>query len=119
MEVELDMYYFFFDESYGDDADRKKIIVACWGVEQGRLNSRGDLLYEIFKRPIEDRICSAIEGLDGLALVANATLERSLFRSGEIDGTDDIPKMARADNVWSQCVIFAVAELIRQHLLAG
>lgn len=113
------MHYFFLDESYRGDPDRREIVVACWGVEQGRLNRRGELLNELFKPPIEEQICSALKGLDALALVASATLEKSLYRSGEIDGTDDIPAMARADNIWSQCIIFSVATLILEHWCSG
>ena len=113
------MHYFFLDESYRDDSDRREIVIACWGVEQGRLNRRGALLNLFFRPPIDEQIPSNLKALDALAIVASAKLEKSLFRTGEIDGTDDIPKMARADNVWSQCVIFAIGTLILQHLLDG
>src|SRR5439155_17314013 len=93
--------------------------LACWAAEQGRFNHGGDLLNGVFTPPLEKHICSALKGLDALAVVASATLEKSLYRTGEIDGTDDIPAMARADNIWSHCVTFAVATLILELLNGG
>jgi hypothetical protein len=113
------MHYFFVDESYRDDLAQRTIMVGCWAVEQGRLNQREELLRQAFRPPVEDGICSVLKGLDALALVASATLDKSLWRTGEIDGTDDIPAMARADNIWSHCVTFTAARLILQHLQSG
>jgi hypothetical protein len=53
-----------------------------------------------------------LESLGGWAVVAWEDLDERLFRAGETDGTDDIPSMARADNIWSQCFIFVVGNLI-------
>lgn len=106
------MYHFFIDESYREDDTKRTITVACWAVPQARLNPQGESLSRIFRRPIEAQICSAIRGLDGFALVASACLDKSLCRAGEVDGTDDIPAMARTDNAWTQCTTFAIARLI-------
>ena len=113
------MHYLFLDESYTDDGGRREIVIASWAVEQGRLNSRGEWLNEVFKTPVLEHINSVFEALDALALVASATLEKSLFRTGEIDGTDDVPAMARADNIWSHGVIFTVGTLILEHIRTG
>lgn len=113
------MHYLFVDESYRNFDDRRTVIVATWAVQQGRWNRRVPRLNELFKPPIEKRINSMLEELDAFAVVASATLERSLFRAGEIDSTDDIPAMARTDNVWSICVSFAIAYLIKQLLDLG
>jgi hypothetical protein len=53
-----------------------------------------------------------LESLDAWAAVAWADLDERLFRAGETDGTDDILSMARTDNIWSQCFIFLVGNLI-------
>lgn len=113
------MHYLFVDESYREEPNRRAILVASWAVEQGRLNRNVQRLNEFFKPPILARINSTLEDLDGLALVANATLEKSLFRTGEVDGTDDIPAMARADNIWSVSVTHAIASLILELLHCG
>jgi hypothetical protein len=113
------MHYLFLDESYVDHCDRREILVAAWAVDQGRLNNRGERLNEIFHTPVEEHISSTLEDLDALALVANAVLQKSLFRTGEIDGTDDIPAMARADNIWSQSVLFTVGTLVLEHWRTG
>jgi hypothetical protein len=116
---EFDMHYFFLDESYRDEGARRTITVACWGVEQRRLDPQGEALKHVFRPPIETQICSAIMALDAVALVVSATLDKSLYRTGEIDGTDDVPAMARADNIWTQCITFAIATLILKHLQNG
>ena len=61
-----------------------------------------------------------LEALGAWALIARGSFENGTYRIGERDSTDDIGDMARADNVWSQCVIFAtgmlIKELIRQNV---
>jgi hypothetical protein len=57
--------------------------------------------------------------LDARASISIAEIENAQFRPGEIDGTDDIPKMARTDNVWSQCAIYGVSGLIVDLVEAG
>lgn len=114
----IDVHYLFLDETYRDaEPDRKAIIVGAWAAEQDRLNKRVKLLRELRNRgksPFWDRMNFALEALDGLAIVAAATLDRSLFRAGEMDGTDDIEAMARPDNIWSVSVSFAIANLIKE-----
>jgi hypothetical protein len=53
-----------------------------------------------------------LESLDGAALTAKATLDGWLFRSGEIDRTNDIPAMARTDLIWSMSAIFVLGKLV-------
>ena len=60
-----------------------------------------------------------LESLEAWALVALADLDEGLFRTGETDGTDDIPSMARADNIWSQCFIFVAGNLIAKMVYEG
>jgi hypothetical protein len=114
------VHYLFLDETYRDVVDGRVIVVASWAVEQGRLNDRIHKLNELRqqgKASILERIDSTLESLDALALVAWARLEKSLFRPGVIDGTNDIPAMARPDTIWSISIIFVVGYLIKQVLL--
>lgn len=109
------MHYLFLDEAYHDVPGGRAIVVAAWATDQAKLNDRIQLLDGLRqhgKSPILERIVSVFESLDAQALVARAELPGSVFRSGEIDGTNDVPAMARADNIWSTIVIFAVAHLI-------
>src|SRR5271165_756946 len=57
--------------------------------------------------------------LPGRAGGSPFVLDEKLFRTGEIDGTDDIPSMSRSDNIWSQCFIFAVGNLIANAVYVG
>ena len=59
------------------------------------------------------------ESLDAWAIVAWAYLDESLFRTGEIDGADDIRSMARSDNIGSQCFIFVGGNLIAKMVYEG
>ena len=62
------------------------------------------------------RRLAAIEALlrthHGFAMLVYADIPLGLLRPGEIDGTDDIPRMSRRDNLWSQVVLSAVAATI-------
>lgn len=45
----------------------------------------------------------------GAAVLAYAHLPDGVFCPDEIDGTADIPRMSRTDNIWSQMTLFAAA----------
>lgn len=118
------MHYFFLDESYPPPAPgQKKIVMAAWAVEQHTWGPNTARRFDLFKPPILERICSMLESLDGSAVAATATLDESLFRAGEIDGTNDIPSMARPDLIWSMSATFVlgilVLELLKQNREVG
>jgi hypothetical protein len=113
------MHYLFLDESYPPGLGRKTIIMAAWLVEQARFNRYFSTSPDLHRTPVLDGINSMLESLDGWAAVAWADLDESLFRTGETDGTDDIPSMARTDNIWSQCFIFVVGNLIAKVVYEG
>jgi hypothetical protein len=115
------MYYLILDEAYPPVAGGRAIVVAAWATDQAKLNDHVELLNELRRRgksPILERILSVFESLDAHAVVARAELPGSVFRSGETDGTNDVPAMARSDNIWSTSVIFTVNHLIPQLFLA-
>jgi hypothetical protein len=102
---------FVFDESY----PRKscgQIIFAGWAVEQDRLNRKPVPLQELSRTPVLSSIDGMLEDLDAWAVVTRASLDPALFRSGTIDGTDDVARMSRTDNVWATCSTFLVTTLI-------
>ena len=113
------MHYLFLDESYSREKERKTIIVTAWLVDQDAFNRFLSTSPDLYRTPILDRINSMLESLDAWAVVAWATLDEDIFKTGEIDGTDDIRSMARPDNIWSQCFVFAVANLIAKVAYEG
>ena len=113
------MHYLFFDERYVLRPDETTILMAAWAVEQDSLNRHVDRLPELYRPPILKAINSMFDSLDAHAVLATATLDTALYRSGETDGTDDIPSMARTDNAWSHCSVFLVATLIKDLLESG
>lgn len=113
------MHYLFLDESYSPGIGQKTIIMAAWLVEQARFNRYFSTSPDLHRTPVLDGINSMLESLDAWAVVAWADLDERLFRTGETDGTDDIPSMARTDNIWSQCFIFVVGNLIAKVVYEG
>ena len=93
------MHYLFLDESYSPGVGRKAIFMAAWLVEQARFNRYFSTSLDLHRTPVLDGINSMLESLDAWAVVARADLDEKLFRTGETDGTDDIPSMARTDNI--------------------
>ncbi len=113
------MHYLFLDESYSAATGRKTIIMAAWLVDQARFNRYFSTSPDLHRTPVLGGINSMLESLDAWALVARADLDEGLFRTGETDGTDDIPSMARPDNIWSQCFIFVAGNLIAKMVHQG
>jgi hypothetical protein len=93
------MHYLFLDESYPPTVGRKTIIMAAWLVEQARFSRYFSTSPDLHRTPVLDGINSMLESPDAWAVVAWADLDERLLRTGETDGTDDIPSMARTDNV--------------------
>jgi hypothetical protein len=105
------MHYLFFDESYSRKSCGQ-IIFAGWAVEQDRLNRKPVRLQELSRTPVLSSVNGMLEDLDAWAVVTRASLDPALFRSGEMDGTDDVARMSRTDNVWATCSTFLVTALI-------
>jgi hypothetical protein len=113
------MHYVFVDEAYSRTETRTKIAVASWAVEQAAWGRQAERFAELYRAPVLDSLGSMFDALDSRASISAADLKNTVFRSGEIDGTDDIPRMARTDNIWSQCALFGVSGLIRDLVEAG
>jgi hypothetical protein len=113
------MHYLFFDESYLLASGQTTIVMAAWAVEQDRLNRHVQRLPDLYRSPVMEAIKSMLESLDAQSVIATARLDATLYRGGEIDGTDDIPAMARTDNAWSACSVFLVGSLIKERFEAG
>ncbi|HZP63184.1 MAG TPA: hypothetical protein VFB28_07195 [Terriglobales bacterium] len=113
------MHYIFVDEAYSRTGSRTKIALASWAVEQVAWTRRVERLAELYKAPVLQSIATMFDRLDVRASICTSDLANTLYRSGEIDGTDDIARMARTDNIWSQCVIYGVGGVIRDLVQAG
>lgn len=103
------MYYAFFDESYQSDLG---IVMAAWAVEQDRYTRYQSHLPELYKTPVLNQIDSMLNSCDARAVLSAAKLPSETLRAGEIDGTNDVPRMARYDNVWSQSAVFLLSCLL-------
>jgi hypothetical protein len=111
------MYYFFLDEKLPPALPgRKKIVMVAWAVEQHRWGCQTATRFDFFKPPVLPRICTMLESLDAAAIAAEATLDASLYRSGEIDSTNDIPSMSRTNLIWSASATATLGTLVL-HLL--
>jgi hypothetical protein len=109
------MHSLFLDEAYHDVDGGRIIVVGAWAADQARFASHAHLLDELHqpgKSPLLKRIATVFESLNAQGLIAWAEMPGSIFRSGEVDRTNDIPAMARADNIWSTCMIYAICELL-------
>lgn len=109
------MHSLFLDEAYHDIDNGRRIVLGAWAVDQARLASHAPLLCELRKpgkSQLIKRIASVFESLNAQALIAWAELPGSIFRTGEVDRTSDIPAMARADNIWSMSMIYAIGQLL-------
>jgi hypothetical protein len=109
------MTYLFVDEKIEELSNHRRFIVCCaafyqsrWGSAWAEIRKIGQLRK---KRRLE-KIIRLLEETAGLALLGYADIPLSMIPSGEIDGTDDVPQMTRSDNIWSQCVLFAVAGML-------
>jgi len=60
-----------------------------------------------------------LKSIDAWAVVARASLDSHIFRTGEVDSTDDVAAMARTDTIWSVCGIFLVGSLIKELIRRG
>lgn len=113
------MHYIFADERYSESEGHRTIVVAAWAVNQSTLNSNLAQLHLPGRALLLARVESALEHLNAVAFVGRATLAKSVFRVGEVDGCDDIPAMARPDTVWSTATVFVVAGVLRDLCQSG
>lgn len=105
------MHYIFLDEKYSEEPGYRTIIVSAWAVNQNTLNNNSEQLDLPVRAPLEG-IVAALDNLAATGYVGRARLARSVFRPGEVDGCDDVPRMARTNTVWSMAMVFAVARAL-------
>lgn len=109
------MHYLFLDESYPRVESGKDFVFAAWAVEQEDFLLSLPRLQESYVRKEYRSINSVdamLQSVDAWAVVSRSSLDSPIYRTGEVDGTDDVSGMARCDNIWSVCATFTVAKLI-------
>lgn len=101
----------FLDERR-EELDRvTRMIVGCclfghdrWLTLYGREAVVGSVRRKRRLQAIDDLLSS----VGGVGVLVYADLPGELLSQHEIDGTSDIPRMSRTDNVWSQLMLSAV-----------
>lgn len=106
------LFYIFCDEKYLDLNGFRRIIAAYFAVPQDSWN-RMSLDRRVLRVPQNTTRIACIEKLlhdtNGFASLTYADLESSFLLRGERDGTNDVPDMARYDNVWSAVIAYGLA----------
>jgi hypothetical protein len=101
----------FLDERFEELGQRTRMIVGCclfghnrWMALHGREAEVGRARR---KRRVQ-AIDNLLSSIGGVGVLVYADLPGELLTPHEIDGTADIPRMSRIDNVWSQLTLSAV-----------
>ena len=105
-------FLMFVDERITATDNFERFIVGCLVVERQRwanLHSCTKQVSGMRRRKRLNAIKLLLDQTGGFGVLAYADLPAALVSRGEIDGTDDIPRMARRDNVWMQAVVALAA----------
>jgi hypothetical protein len=100
-------FYIFVDERITPTDSFERYIVGSLIVAKQKWEKFHAETKRVAAMSRRKRLNSIKELLDqtgGFCLLTYADLPNELIASGEIDGTDDIPKMTRRDNAWMQSV---------------
>ena len=109
------MFYAFIDERFEESTTHSRFIVACSFFHQNRWDAQYQKAVSINQTNPKQRIqaiAQVLQNSGGFAVLTYVDVPAPLAQAGEIDGTDDIPSMARRDNLWSQLVLSAVAAAV-------
>ena len=109
MKTEL---FIFIDERIIPANEFERHIVGSLVVERqrwGRLHTGTKRVSGMRRSRRLDAIKLLLDQTGGFCLLAYADFPAVLISRGEIDGTDDIPRMTRRDNAWMQSVVSLAA----------
>jgi len=113
--IERPETWVFVDERIEHRDTSYRLVVGCLVVAASRWKGSSRMARQIGairgSRRL-DLIAELLEQAGGFALLSFADLSTDLFTAQETDSTDDIPRMARRDNAWSQAVLAAVAAVL-------
>jgi len=109
------LFYIFCDEKYLDIEEKRRFVTTYIGVPQrawNRLKPEYRNLSEPYGMPRLSRIENLLEKTEGASLIAYADANLEYLIKGSRDWTDDIPDMARSDNIWSVVLAFGLSALL-------
>jgi len=101
----------FVDERIEDHAHTKRVIVGFCIFNRARwtvLHQEEQAVRRLRGRRRLDFIESLLDRVGGRGSVGYADIPKQLLTGREIDGTEDIPRMSRGDNVWGLVVLTSI-----------
>lgn len=102
----------FLDESIKKHESTTAFFVGCclFGLDRWLALCKAERkIGEIRRKRRLQAIDELLNEIRGVAVLVYANLSNAVFCPDEIDGTADIPRMSRTDNIWSQMTLFAAA----------
>ncbi|MFA5905985.1 MAG: hypothetical protein WC836_18785 [Desulfobacula sp.] len=109
------MINIYFDERIEESYVSVRFIISSFLLSESKIeNLRNDfrkIMGAKRKRKVE-ALTAFIEDWQSMAVITYADIPQNLAKAGEIDGTKDIPKMKRRDNIWAQCVLYNLAKML-------
>jgi hypothetical protein len=115
----------FADETYPRSlsSGSEVIVISCVAVEHRRFLSISPDIGQSIRRSrftdLPNMINKWLDRCNGIAVVTRGRARSITLRKGEIDGTIEIPRMARRDNAWSTMLLYGVGLTIRSLILRG
>ncbi len=112
----------FVDERLKPLASRTRTIISCCVFGRDRwmaLHPQAATVGAVGGRRRLPAIDAFLESVGGIAVLVYADVPSQLLPPGEKDGTDDIPRMSRTDNVWSQVILSGVAAAVARIARSG
>jgi hypothetical protein len=95
---------FFLDERIEPEDEGSRFVVSSIVSERSLWDERADSATPIGAMRLSrrlDAIDNFLYGVPAAAIVGYANVPSGLALSGEVDGTRDVPRMSRLDNIWS------------------
>ncbi len=112
------MLYTFIDEQTGFTETPRFLAASCVAVLQSRYSKKEQEIKMLLRQRKDpsflEQLDEILSSLDGFAVIGTTRLDPQVLRSGEKDGTFDIPKMARTDNAWAHIICCTVAQTLKR-----
>ena len=103
--------YMFIDERIEHRSSHSRWLIACVVVSQVQWDAvhiHAQAVGSVRKKRRLITIVDTLEKARGFAVLTYADISSDLTPPNEIDGTTDIPRMSRRDNLWSRCALSTV-----------
>lgn len=107
------MIYIFLDERVENLPQAKRFIIASFSVLpdnwKGLHRQMVQQIVSVGPNRRLEKIQELLDQTKGLAILTYSDIPDRLLPKGEIDGTDDIPRMSRTDHIWGNAVALHLA----------